>query len=159
MTPVSSHFLNLSLVDPQGFAVERTERERVDREQVEQAERRRVEEEEFYFWPRLQVRITGLRRLLSCIARQPAGKCTTGVGGECGGGIILQGRRGMGWCGGLRVWSKGVRCLVCQIWRCIARVKEKKKRKKTKKTKKKKEKKSPWMYKQTMGIGEVAIDQ
>jgi hypothetical protein len=32
MRPVSSHFLNLSIVDPQGFGVERAEQERVERE-------------------------------------------------------------------------------------------------------------------------------
>ena len=30
--------------------------------------------------------------------------------------VYYRGRRGMGWCGGLWVWSKGVHCLVCQIW-------------------------------------------
>src|SRR5258706_11168718 len=49
MRPVSSHFLNLSIVDPQGFGVERAEQERVERERErmerEQAEQERVERE------------------------------------------------------------------------------------------------------------------
>ena len=43
--PVSSHFLNLSIVDPQGFGVERAERERVERVERERNERERVERE------------------------------------------------------------------------------------------------------------------
>src|SRR5258706_11959766 len=42
MRPVSSHFLNLSIVDPQGFGVERAEQERVERERAER-ERERME--------------------------------------------------------------------------------------------------------------------
>ena len=38
------------------------------------------------YWPRLQVRITGPRRLLSCYTRQPAGK-----------EVNYRGRRGMWW--------------------------------------------------------------
>ena len=57
------------------------------------------------YWPRLQVCITGPRHLLSCYTRQPAGK-----------EVNYRGRRGMWWCGGLQVWSKEVRCAVCQIW-------------------------------------------
>src|SRR5258706_9219652 len=49
MRPVSSHFLNLSIVDPQGFGVERAEQERVERERErmerEQAEQERAERE------------------------------------------------------------------------------------------------------------------
>src|SRR5258706_7590883 len=52
MRPVSPHFLNLSIVDPQGFGVEQAERERVEREQAEQeraeqerAERKRAQQE------------------------------------------------------------------------------------------------------------------
>ena len=40
-----------------------------------------------------------------CLAMQGSlqgNKRTTGVGGECGGGGILRGRRGMGWCGGYK---------------------------------------------------------
>src|SRR5258706_120216 len=44
MRPVSSHFLNLSIVDPQGFGVERAEQERVERERAER-ERERMERE------------------------------------------------------------------------------------------------------------------
>ncbi len=44
MRPVSSHFLNLSIVDPQGFGVERAEQERVGRER-ERMERERAEQE------------------------------------------------------------------------------------------------------------------
>ena len=44
MRPVSSHFLHLSIVDPQGFGVERAERERVER--VELLERERNEREQ-----------------------------------------------------------------------------------------------------------------
>src|SRR5258707_7302166 len=36
MRPVSPHFLNLSMVDPQGFGVERAEQEHVEQEHVEQ---------------------------------------------------------------------------------------------------------------------------
>ena len=42
MKPVSFHFLNLSIVDPEGFGVEQAEQERVERERVE---RERVERE------------------------------------------------------------------------------------------------------------------
>ena len=35
MRSVSSHFLILSIVDPQGFGVERAEREQVERERLE----------------------------------------------------------------------------------------------------------------------------
>jgi len=42
MKPVSFHFFNLSIVDPQGFGVERVEQERVERERVERVERERV---------------------------------------------------------------------------------------------------------------------
>ncbi len=42
MRPVSSHFLNLSIVDPQGSGVERAEQEQAERERVEQE---RVEQE------------------------------------------------------------------------------------------------------------------
>src|SRR5258706_7089993 len=35
MRPVSSHFLHLSIVDPQGFGVERAEQERVERDRNE----------------------------------------------------------------------------------------------------------------------------
>ena len=47
MRPVSSHFLNLSIVDPQGPGVERMEQERVERErnEREQMEQERVERE------------------------------------------------------------------------------------------------------------------
>ena len=47
MRPVSSHFLHLLIVDPQGFGVERTERERVERERNdrERMERERNERE------------------------------------------------------------------------------------------------------------------
>src|SRR5258706_6437384 len=45
MSPVSSHFLTLSIVDPQGFGVERAERERVERERVERVEQERNERE------------------------------------------------------------------------------------------------------------------
>ena len=44
MRPVSSHFLNLSRFDPQGFGVERAEQKRVEREQ-ERMEREREEKE------------------------------------------------------------------------------------------------------------------
>src|SRR5258706_1776181 len=42
MKPVSFHFFNLSIVDPEGFGVERVEQERVERERVERVERERV---------------------------------------------------------------------------------------------------------------------
>ena len=49
MRPVSSHFLNLLIVDPQGFGAERAEKERVERERErmegEQVERERMERE------------------------------------------------------------------------------------------------------------------
>ncbi len=45
MRPVSSHFLNLLIVDPQGFGVERAERERVERERLERLERERAEQD------------------------------------------------------------------------------------------------------------------
>src|SRR5258706_1212746 len=44
MKPVSSHILNLSIVDPQGFCVERAERQRAER-QRELMERGRIERE------------------------------------------------------------------------------------------------------------------
>ena len=66
---------------------------------------------------------------------------TTGVGG--------------GWDGvvGYEYGLRGYAAWYVRYGRCIARIKEKK-RKKRKKGKKKR-KKNPWMYKQTMGIGEV----
>ena len=45
MRPVSSHFLNLSIIDPQGFGVERAEREQVERERLERERLERVERE------------------------------------------------------------------------------------------------------------------
>ena len=49
MRPVSSHFLNLSIVDPQGFGVEQNEREQMEQErkrvEQERVERERVERE------------------------------------------------------------------------------------------------------------------
>src|SRR5258706_13415510 len=45
MRPVSTHFLNLLMVDPQEFGVERAERERVERERVERVERTQVKRE------------------------------------------------------------------------------------------------------------------
>src|SRR5258706_1773092 len=77
MRPVSSHFLNLSIVDPQGFGVERAEQERVERERAEreQAERERVErerveqervEQEMLF-RRLKPVETGYHRKLCCM--------------------------------------------------------------------------------------------
>src|SRR5258706_11061709 len=45
MRPVSPHFLNLLIIDPQEFDVERAERERVERERVERVERTRLEQE------------------------------------------------------------------------------------------------------------------
>ena len=77
MRPVSSHFLNLSMVDPQGFGVERTEqaraeRERAEREQAEreQAERERVEQERVeqeLLLRRLKPVETGYHRKLCCM--------------------------------------------------------------------------------------------
>jgi hypothetical protein len=64
------------------------------------------EEEDIYIWPRLQVRITGPRRLLPRCARQPAVR-------------NYRGRKYVQWNGGLQVWSK--RCaarLVCNQW-CV----------------------------------------
>ena len=48
MRRVSSHFLNLTIVDPQGVDVERAEQEQVDRERMEreEAKRERVEREQ-----------------------------------------------------------------------------------------------------------------
>ena len=62
MRPVSSHFLNLSIVDPQGFGVERAEQERVERERVEQG---RVEQE--LLFGRLKPVQTGYNRELRCM--------------------------------------------------------------------------------------------
>ena len=45
MRPVSSHFLNLSIVDPQRFGVERAEREQLERERLERAQMELVERE------------------------------------------------------------------------------------------------------------------
>ena len=45
MRPVRFHFLNLSIVDPQRFDVERAERERVERMERERNERERMERE------------------------------------------------------------------------------------------------------------------
>ena len=45
MRPVSSHLLNLLIVDPQELGVERAERERVERERVERVEQERNERE------------------------------------------------------------------------------------------------------------------
>ena len=46
MRLVSSRFLNLSIVDPQGVGVERAEREQVERERLELVERERNEQEQ-----------------------------------------------------------------------------------------------------------------
>ena len=62
MRPVSSHFLNLSIVDSQGFGVERAERERVEREQVEQG---RVDQE--FLSKRLMPVKTGYHREFRCM--------------------------------------------------------------------------------------------
>ncbi len=43
MKPVSSHVLDLSIVEPQGFGVERAERERVERERMERERMERME--------------------------------------------------------------------------------------------------------------------
>ena len=67
---------------------------------------------------------------------------TTGVGGGWDGVV--------GYESGLRGYA--VQCV--RYGRCIAKIKEKKKFEKPRKKGKKKEK-SPWMYKQTMGFGEV----
>ena len=45
MRPVSSHFLNLSIVDHQGFGVERAERDQVERERLERERLELVERE------------------------------------------------------------------------------------------------------------------
>ena len=45
MRPVSSHFLNLSIVDPQEFGVERAEQEQVEQVNRERHERERIERE------------------------------------------------------------------------------------------------------------------
>src|SRR5258707_548180 len=73
MSPVSSHFFNLSIGDPQGFGVERAERERMGRER-ERMEQERVEQEreqerveqEFLF-RRLKPVEAGYHRKLRCM--------------------------------------------------------------------------------------------
>src|SRR5258706_5764472 len=62
MRPVSSHFLNLSIVDPQGSGVERAEQERAEREQVEQEQ---VEQE--LLFRRLKPVEAGYHRELCCM--------------------------------------------------------------------------------------------
>src|SRR5882757_8050386 len=80
MSSVSSHFFTLSIVDPQGFGVERAEQDRVERERVERdlqernererMERKRVErervEQELLF-RRLKPVETGYHRDLCCM--------------------------------------------------------------------------------------------
>jgi hypothetical protein len=63
------------------------------------------EEEVIYIRPRLQVRITGPRRLLPRCARQPAVK-------------NYRGRKYVHWNGGLQVWSKEVHSLV-GVWSAV----------------------------------------
>ena len=77
MRPVSSHFLNLLIFDPEGFGVERAEREkaereRVERERVEQerAEHERAEQEraeQELLFRRLKPVETGYHRDLRCM--------------------------------------------------------------------------------------------
>src|SRR5258706_10295422 len=62
MRPVSSHFLNLSTVDPHGFGVERAEQERVERERVEQE---RVEQK--LLFKRLKPVEAGYHRKFCCM--------------------------------------------------------------------------------------------
>ena len=88
MKPVSSHFLNLSIVDPQGFGVERAEREREEREREvrernerermereraerERAEQDRVEREQELLFRRLKPVETGYHRNLRCMDGTP----------------------------------------------------------------------------------------
>jgi len=91
MSPVSSHFLDLLIVDPHGFVIERAERERVERERVERGrleqereraerervvrerleqervEQERVEQERVELFRRLKPVETGYHRGLRCM--------------------------------------------------------------------------------------------
>ena len=70
MRPVSSHFLNPSVVNPQGFGVERMERERAEQERMERMERERVEQERVdqeLLFKRLKPVDTGYHRNLRCM--------------------------------------------------------------------------------------------
>ena len=69
MRPVSLHCLDLSIVDPQGFGVERNERERMVRERVEQerVEQDRVEREQELLFRRLKPVEAGYHRSLRCM--------------------------------------------------------------------------------------------
>ena len=62
MSPVSAHFLILSIVDPQGFGVERNERERMERDRVE---RDRAEQD--FLFRRLMPVKTGYHRKFRCM--------------------------------------------------------------------------------------------
>jgi hypothetical protein len=64
-----------------------------------------LEEEVIYIRPRLQVRITGPRRLLPRCAKQPAVK-------------NYRGRKYVHWNGGLQVWSEEVRSPV-GVWSAV----------------------------------------
>jgi hypothetical protein len=86
------------------------------------------EEEVIYIRPRLQVRITGPRRLLPRCARQPAVK-------------NYRGRKYVHWNGGLQVWSKEVRSPV-GVWSAVYVVLLCSEMKK---------KGAMWMYKHTTG--------
>jgi hypothetical protein len=66
MRPVSSHFLNLSIVDPHAFGVEQAERERAERER-ERTERERVEQERAELFRRLEPVKTSYHHNLRCM--------------------------------------------------------------------------------------------
>ena len=67
MKPVSSHFLNLSIFDTQGFGIERAEQERVlvERVEKERVEKERVEQD--FLLRRLKPVETGYHRKLRCM--------------------------------------------------------------------------------------------
>jgi len=69
MRPVSAHFLDLSIVDPHGFVVERAERERVERARVEQErlEQERLNRERLELFRLLKPVETGYHRGLRCM--------------------------------------------------------------------------------------------